>query len=190
MSERNTLHFSIAPPAQVGRDLKRNLPWLISIAAFLLIYILASAFLASKLEKWTYLHAAYFTVINTTTVGFGDVVPATHLGKLLAGMNAFVGLIAFGGFVSALTMALQPASYSATVDLPKPERLSRDKKPRTGDTSSIDDFFCGLQSLFKSIEIQPPEKENEDVQHRRVRIRVRRLDPHYITIDIVIDLNH
>jgi voltage-gated potassium channel len=37
--------------------------------------------------------AMYWAALTLTTVGYGDVVPVTHLGRLLAGLTAFVGWI-------------------------------------------------------------------------------------------------
>jgi voltage-gated potassium channel len=45
-------------------------------------------------EKFGTIPAAmYWAALTLTTVGYGDVVPVTHLGRLLAGLTAFVGWI-------------------------------------------------------------------------------------------------
>ncbi len=60
------------------------------------------------------MHAGYFTVINVTTVGFGDVTAATRVGKLVSGLNAFIGLGLFGVLVALITLAFQPSEFTGT----------------------------------------------------------------------------
>ena len=60
-------------------------------------------FVYTRLEGWSPIDALYFSVVALATVGFGDLVPTTDLGKLFT-----VGYILFGvgilaGFVSELT---------------------------------------------------------------------------------------
>lgn len=113
-----TLNLSIAPVHDVAKDLRRNKLWIISIIVLWLLFIFISAGAACIWEDWSYLRSCYFTVINTTTVGFGDVTPSTWQTKILAGVNSVVGLVLFGGLIATITMALQPTSYSGSVVLP------------------------------------------------------------------------
>lgn len=48
----------------------------------------------------------YVTAISFTTVGFGDVVPTTPLGRVWAVLDAVLGFIAFGLLVAVLTKGL------------------------------------------------------------------------------------
>lgn len=57
----------------------------------------------------TYLDAVYFSVATVTTVGFGDIVPHTQGGKLLAMVSMVVG----SGFFIAFTAVLA----SSIIDL-------------------------------------------------------------------------
>ena len=48
--------------------------------------------------------AMYWAIVTMTTVGYGDIVPTTHLGKLLSALLIMVGyslIIVPSGFVSA-----------------------------------------------------------------------------------------
>jgi voltage-gated potassium channel len=74
----------------------------------------------TRLEGWSPIDALYFSVVALATVGFGDLVPTTDLGKLFT-----VGYILFGvgilaGFVSELTkdrravIARRMAAYRPT----------------------------------------------------------------------------
>jgi voltage-gated potassium channel len=42
------------------------------------------------IEGWSYLDALYFSVITATTVGYGDLVPVTPLGKIFTIIYAFL----------------------------------------------------------------------------------------------------
>jgi uncharacterized membrane protein len=52
------------------------------------------------LEGWPLLDAAFFAVVTISTVGYGELVPQTVLGKLFAMFYILVGL---GVFVAAAT---------------------------------------------------------------------------------------
>ena len=182
-----TLHLAIAAPLDVARDVKKNSPWVLAIAGALCIYVLASAWLASLFEGWTYLHSCYFTVINITTVGFGDVVHVTHPGKLLAGFNAFVGLILFGSFVAALTMAFQPSSWSGTLTVAGALAKAAAGEDAPSLSSAIENLFRGLGNLTGAM--REPYREQRATEsyegHDRTRITIHRHDPNHVVIDII-----
>lgn len=52
------------------------------------------------LEGWSLLDAAFFSVVTISTVGYGELVPETVLGKLFTMFYILVGL---GVFVAAAT---------------------------------------------------------------------------------------
>jgi hypothetical protein len=54
----------------------------------------------------TYWDAVYATWIAMTTVGYGDMAPVTGLGRLIASLDAFVGLILVGSVVWLFTRSL------------------------------------------------------------------------------------
>jgi voltage-gated potassium channel len=47
-------------------------------------------------EKWSWINAYYFSVVTLATVGYGDLVPTTDLGKIFTTFYIFsgVGIIA------------------------------------------------------------------------------------------------
>jgi len=57
----------------------------------------------------------WFTVITSLTVGYGDVVPLTHLGRLLAGMTAVVGIVTASLLAAALRNALEWTNEESVV---------------------------------------------------------------------------
>ena len=70
----------------------------------ILLFVLALIGVATLtfwfLEDWTLLDAAFFSVVTISTVGYGELVPQTVLGKLFAMFYIIVGL---GVFVAAAT---------------------------------------------------------------------------------------
>ena len=52
-----------------------------------------------QLEGWGYLDSLYFSIITLTTVGYGDIVPLTSIGKILSAVIAIIGI----GFVALPT---------------------------------------------------------------------------------------
>ncbi|MGD8175327.1 potassium channel family protein [Marinimicrobium sp. ARAG 43.8] len=111
------MELKIAPVRSALRDLRSNMRWIIAIAAVWVLYTLASSAVIRIWEDWGYWQSCYFTLINMTTVGFGDITPLTQEGKVLAGVNSVVGLMLFGLFVASITMALQPSSFDGTAEL-------------------------------------------------------------------------
>jgi len=56
-------------------------------------------------EGWSLLDAFYFSSITLTTVGYGDLAPATPAGKLFTVFYIFAGLGIIVGFADAIARA-------------------------------------------------------------------------------------
>jgi len=58
------------------------------------------------LESWSLTDSLYFTTVTLSTVGYGDIVPATENGRKTAAVFALVGVPCFASVVSALSAVM------------------------------------------------------------------------------------
>jgi voltage-gated potassium channel Kch len=65
-------------------------------------------------EQWAWIDALYFAVVTIATVGYGDIVPQTALGKLFTIAYILMGIGLFVAFAAALAQRMVGAA--------KPER--------------------------------------------------------------------
>ena len=77
-------------------------------------------------------HTIWFTLITFLTVGYGDLVPLTQAGRLVAAMAIFIGML----FV-AIPIAIVGSNFTETVERLRTERalvgqwMDRDKEAKT-----------------------------------------------------------
>jgi len=105
-----------SPALQVLRTVIRKESRTLTVVAFLLLVILiVAAFGIYVLERdhqpevfGSVPHALWWAVVSLTTVGYGDVVPITALGKVFAGVIALVGI-----GTMALPAGIMAAAFSS-----------------------------------------------------------------------------
>lgn len=71
------------------------------LAASAVALILVGTVVFSALEDWSYVDSLYFSVVATTTVGFGDLTPDSDGAKLFTVLYIVVGLSIVGTFLDA-----------------------------------------------------------------------------------------
>ena len=79
------------------------------VAQTLMVILLGLAF--AKCENLPIGQGVYFSMITSTTVGFGDIAPKTGLGQCIAVLIAYFGVILFGLMVAVATRA-----FTVTID--------------------------------------------------------------------------
>jgi hypothetical protein len=62
-------------------------------------------------EGWIFSRALYFTMITGMTVGYGDIVPTTALGRVISVVIAMIGIVYVGIIVAIATRALTLAVH-------------------------------------------------------------------------------
>lgn len=84
--------------------------WLDDRVRGLLVFAFSMIALATVtfwlIEDWSLLDAAFFSVVTISTVGYGELVPQTVIGKLFAMFYILVGLGVFVAAASAVAEAL------------------------------------------------------------------------------------
>jgi voltage-gated potassium channel len=77
-------------------------PELRGLFLFTAVIVLLGAIFYHKVEGWNLLNSLYFTVITLTTIGYGDFVPITPVGKIFTMLYVFLGLGVLAMFISTV----------------------------------------------------------------------------------------
>ena len=76
------------------------------VLGVLLILLLLGAVVVSRVEGIDLGTSFYFAFVTATTVGYGDVTPATVVGRIASVVLGIIGLVYFGLVVAISTRAL------------------------------------------------------------------------------------
>ena len=181
-NSEQVMHMVISKPKNILHDLNKNKYSLIYSLLAICVYVLISSIIIKFFQvDWSFGKRLYFTIINTTTVGFGDIVPTTHGGKVIACINAISGLIFFGLFISLLTLAFQPDSYSLKMEA-KDSNINIEKTQK----SKEDRIAEGLVYLS---EILSNTDNNKTINAKHTRIYIHSSNNNSINIDIVMHID-
>lgn len=87
---------------------------LLQVAAPIILMLLAAIILlgqiAGRVENWSPWSTLYWSFITATTVGYGDIRPASRTARILAVIIALFGLILFGVLVAIAVQATTEAA--------------------------------------------------------------------------------
>lgn len=93
----------------IGKVFKRQKNSLLTVCYLAIGYILVSALVIFNIEPDTFptfLDAIYWATISLTTVGYGDIIPITAVGKVITMLSAVIGVA-----VIALPSGIITAAY-------------------------------------------------------------------------------
>jgi voltage-gated potassium channel Kch len=100
------------PPLRATIRRRRRLSWLQAlalVAAVTVSVVLVGAVLVTRTDPERYPELGtglWWAVSTVTTVGYGDVVPASTVGRLLAGVLMFVGIGCFAFLTAVAASAI------------------------------------------------------------------------------------
>jgi voltage-gated potassium channel len=99
------------------KDFFITLFYLSPILFVLILAIILLGLVIGRLERWSKTDAVYYAFITATTVGYGDFHPKKKWSKILAIIDAFVGLITTGVIVAVAVNSISIAAktYLSTV---------------------------------------------------------------------------
>ncbi len=79
--------------------MKLHLHLVVSIIV-LILFIGIGAYAYERVEGWNRLDSVYFVVVTMTTIGYGDLVPQTEIGKVFTMFFSFLGIAMAFYFIS------------------------------------------------------------------------------------------
>lgn len=73
------------------------------ILILMFIFLIAvGTYFYHRIEGWVFLDSLYFVFMTVTTVGYGDFVPITNLGKAFTILFSFTGIVFAFYFITVL----------------------------------------------------------------------------------------
>ncbi|MFA6376765.1 MAG: potassium channel family protein [Candidatus Paceibacterota bacterium] len=85
-------------------------PQFLELAVIAAGVLLAGTIFYHHAEGWRYVDSFYFSVTTLTTVGYGDLVPKTDIGKLFTAFYILTGVGILLGLVKAVATHAQEKS--------------------------------------------------------------------------------
>lgn len=177
------VQFLIAPPSDIKLQFRKNLPYIAFIFLVLIVWCIVSAVIVNQCALYrppsasrTYFDALYFTVINVTTVGFGDIYPLAAGGKIMAMLNALIGLLLFGCLIAVITAAFQPNGLTANGVVSLAGITVIENKGRRWPGSLPQHLISRILVAIADVlsgEIAECADDIESSERRRVSLRVR-----------------
>ena len=67
-------------------------------------FIVLGTIVYHYIEGWSWLDTLYFSVITLATIGYGDFLPQTDLGKIFTLLYIVIGVALILGFFNSLTL--------------------------------------------------------------------------------------
>lgn len=101
-SKKNYLIYKIwSVTSDCGRSLTRWCLWIFGIILLFSLLYAYSGVDYGRYDNW--IGPFYYSVVTITTLGYGDIVPATPMARIIAICEVFIGYIMLGGLLSIFT---------------------------------------------------------------------------------------
>lgn len=81
-------------------------------------------------EGWSWLNSYFFTVVTLSTVGYGELVPATPLGKIATTLYILAGLGVFAAAIQHVGRVTVTRRLKARADLREAQRKAAEAEKR------------------------------------------------------------
>lgn len=126
----------------------RAIKWAMGYVAVILLFALFYLCLPSN--QWggnerinDFCDAFYFSVVTITSLGFGDIYPATGTaGRYLVAAESILGILIIGFFLNDIAM-------SQTIRLDKEAKENEEKKKRENAEARLELYFRELKPVFE-----------------------------------------
>ena len=100
------------------------------VASFILLLI-GGTFIYHSVEGWSYLDSSYFMIMTATTIGYGDIVPQTSVGKIITMFYSMVGIAFMFYIISLISHSIFDKRIQLSVtDVPSKDKLINKIKKR------------------------------------------------------------
>lgn len=99
-------------------------------------------------EKVSYTESIWWSIATITTVGYGDIVPKTIWGRVIASITMFFGI----GFISMLTSTLTTHFRNKKIPNKNQEQIHADKVEIKHLNQKIDKLTQSIDELSKKID--------------------------------------
>ncbi|MBR9700888.1 two pore domain potassium channel family protein [Candidatus Woesearchaeota archaeon] len=110
-------------------EMKRSF---LAILVIVAIYLAIGAGAYMWIERWTLLDSIYFSAMTITTVGYGDLAPATPIAKIFTMAYAFfgIGILFYAvGFMGRTYMELEERRLAHIFDRALRKKEIKEEEP-------------------------------------------------------------
>ena len=87
-----------------------------ALLALIVPVVIGGTFFFRFVERMSWIDAFYFIIVTLTTVGFGDLVPQTRLGKLFTVFYIILGIGMVAAFFTDLAQAIIDSRIAELAD--------------------------------------------------------------------------